>query len=78
MLTTKEKEILHSKGTAYPESDLDVLVEFRRGQKTFDHFMDLKFFLQNLFHKKIDLVLKNTLKPSLRQKILKEVVYAGI
>lgn len=26
-----------------PASDIDILVEFREGEETFDHFMDLKF-----------------------------------
>jgi len=40
--------------------------------------MDLKFFLQKRFGKKVDLVLKDALKPTIRQKILKEVLYAGV
>ena len=67
-----------ARGQENTRSDLDVLVEFNRGQKTFDHFMDSKFFLQKLFGKKIDLVLKDSLKPSLRQRILKEVICAGL
>ena len=67
-----------AKGQQHSKSDLDVLVEFKKGQKTFDHFMDLKFFLQKHFGKKVDLVLKDALKPSIRQKILKEVLYAGL
>jgi predicted nucleotidyltransferase len=29
------------RGEATPESDIDILVEFREGEETFDHFMDL-------------------------------------
>ena len=67
-----------AKGQQHPKSDMDVLVEFKRGQKTFDHFMDLKFFLQKHFGKKVDLVLKDALKPTIRQKVLQDVLYAGL
>ena len=39
------------------ESDIDVLVEFEKGKKTFDNYMDLKFFLEDLFQCKVDLVI---------------------
>ena len=37
-----------------PESDVDLLVEFTPGQKTFHNFMDLGFFLEELFGRKVD------------------------
>jgi predicted nucleotidyltransferase len=54
--------------------DLDFLVEFE--VKTFDAYMDLKDFLEELFGRPVDLVLADALKPSLRQGILAETVYA--
>ena len=39
----------HARGEERVDSDVDVLVEFVEGAKTFDHFMDLKFFLEDLF-----------------------------
>ncbi len=44
-------------GKATDDSDLDLLVEFH-GELTFDKYMDLKFFLEDLFDKKIDLVIR--------------------
>jgi predicted nucleotidyltransferase len=35
-------------------SDIDILVEFNRGEKAFDNYMELKFYLQKLFHRKVD------------------------
>ena len=55
-------------------SDLDFIVEFK--EKSFDNYMDLKFYLEELFGHHVDLVLENTLKPSLRPRILSEVIYA--
>jgi len=59
---------------AGPESDLDILVEL--AEPTFDHYMDLKFFLEELFQRPVDLVMVDTLKPRLKPIIDKEVVYA--
>ena len=60
-----------------PGSDIDVLVEFERGEKTFDNYMDLKFFLEELFACKVDLVVKEAIKPALKESILESVNYAS-
>lgn len=54
-------------------SDLDFLVEFE-GTATFDRYMDLKFFLEDLFDRPVDLVTKRSLKPQLSQTILAEAI----
>ncbi len=56
-------------------SDIDVLVEFEQGKKTFDNYMDLKFYLEDLLGVEVDLVIKSAIKPKLKEYILKEVVY---
>ena len=58
------------------ESDIDILVKFESGKKTFDNYMDLKFFLEDLFNRKVDLVVTEALKPDLKQYILESVKYA--
>lgn len=63
-----------ARGETKEISDLDFLVEFEN--KTFDNYMDLKSYLEELFHCKVDLVLPNTLKPRLRSRILEETIYA--
>jgi len=60
------------------KSDIDILVEFKKGVKTFDNYMDLKFFLEDLFNCKVDLVIVETLKPDLKSYILEKVRYAGV
>ncbi|MBW4659567.1 MAG: nucleotidyltransferase family protein [Drouetiella hepatica Uher 2000/2452] len=54
-------------------SDLDFLVEFE-GAATFDRYMDLKFFLEDLFEKPVDLVTKRSLKPQIQQAVLHEAI----
>lgn len=58
------------------KSDIDILVEFSHGGKTFDNYMELKFFLEKLFHRKVDLVIKDALKTGIKSHILSEVKYA--
>jgi len=65
-----------ARGEAKDSSDVDVLVEFEKGYKTFDNFMELKFYLENIFARKIDLVTVEALRPQLKDDILKEVSYA--
>jgi hypothetical protein len=59
-----------------PESDIDILVEFSKGKKSFHNYMQLKLFLEKIFKKKVDLVIKDAVRPELKQQILKGVVYA--
>ncbi len=59
-----------------PESDIDILVEFSEGRKSFHAYMQLKLFLERLFKKKVDLVIKEAVRPELKQDILEDVIYA--
>ena len=54
-------------------SDIDVLVEFD-GLPTFDNYMGLKFFLQDLFKRRVDLVTRDSIKPRMRQIIERDLV----
>jgi hypothetical protein len=63
-----------ARGEATARSDLDFLVEFEN--PSFDSYMDLLEYLEKLFGHPVDLVLANTLKPRLRDSILRETVPA--
>jgi len=63
-----------ARGDAGPESDVDILVEFQ-GSSTFDRYMDLKFFLEELLNRPVDLVTRKALKPRLRPYVEKEAIY---
>lgn len=58
------------------ESDIDILVEFELGKKTFDNYMELKFFLEGLFGYNVDLIISEAVKPRLKPYIMGEVIYA--
>ena len=66
------------RGEATEQSDVDILVEFEPGQKTFDNFMQLAFFLEDLLGRDVDLVTVESLSPHIGPHILKEVEYASI
>jgi len=63
-----------ARGGARPDSDIDILVEL--DEPTFDHYMDLKFYLEDLLGAPVDLVLADCIKPRLQPIIAQEVVYA--
>lgn len=66
----------YAKGEEKESSDIDILVEFMPGYKTFDNYMNLKFFLEKVLGKKIDLVIKEAVKSDLKKEILESVMYA--
>ena len=57
------------------ESDVDLLVEFDKGKKSFDNYMDLKFYLEDLFDRDVDLVIKGSVKKGLKSRVLGTVEY---
>ncbi|WP_340820073.1 nucleotidyltransferase family protein [Methanolobus sp. WCC4] len=65
-----------ARGEALKRSDVDVLVEFDEGKKTFNNYMDLKFYLEELFERDVDLVIETAIKPRLKEHIMREAVYA--
>jgi predicted nucleotidyltransferase len=52
---------------------VDLLVEFDEAP-TFDRFMDLKFFLEDLLSRRVDLVTRAALRPGMRPAIEREAV----
>jgi hypothetical protein len=63
------------KGKQQKDSDIDLFVEFLRGRKKFRNFMSLAFYLEDLFHRKVELVTPESLSPYLRPHIIKEIKY---
>ncbi len=58
------------------DSDIDVLVEFN-GKATFDGYMELKFYLENLLGRNVDLVTRDAVKPRMRPLIEQEAIYVA-
>lgn len=64
-----------ARGEDSPESDMDFVVEFQ--EKSFDAYMELKAFLEELFGRSVDLVIADAIKPRIRDSILGEAVHAS-
>ena len=61
-----------------PDSDVDVLVEFEPGRKTFDAFVHLALFLEDLLGRRVDLLTPESLSPYIGPHILSEVRYVAL
>jgi predicted nucleotidyltransferase len=67
----------YTRGEQTKKSDIDILVTFSKGaQIGFFKFLELEEFLTKKFGVKVDLVTKNALKPFIKERVLRETVYA--
>jgi uncharacterized protein len=62
------------RGEEGKKSDLDLLIDFRKSP-SFLEFMEIENYLADILGIKVDLVMKNSLKPRIGQHILSEVEY---
>lgn len=62
------------RGEAREDSDVDLLVEFQRPVGLFE-FIDLKGYLEDLLGCRVDLGTSASLRPQLRDAVLREAVY---
>ncbi len=66
-----------ARGQQGADSDVDVLVEFTPGSKTFDNFIQLASFLERLFGRRVELITPESLSPYLGPHILDEIEYVA-
>jgi len=62
-----------ARNKADKNSDVDMLVVFNQ-KASFDLFMDLKFYLEDLLGTKVDLVTDKALRPQIRRAIEQELI----
>ena len=67
-----------ARDAADAESDLDVLVEFAPGKKTYDNLFDLGALLEGRCGRRVELVTMDSLSPHLGPKILREARYVDL
>lgn len=60
------------------ESDVDLLVEFVPGEKSFDNFMAISFLLEEELERPVELVTREALSPHIGPHILQSVEYVEI
>jgi predicted nucleotidyltransferase len=61
---------------ARDDSDVDIMVGFDT-PPTFDVYMNLKFYLEELLGRKVDLVPKRTLKARIRSAVEREAIHVA-
>lgn len=62
---------------AGPHSDVDLLVEFRRSISLFDLFRLQHYLEDTLGVAKVDLVMRGSVRPALRDRVLAEAIHAA-
>ncbi len=60
------------------DSDIDLLVEFEKGQKTFDNFINLSFWLEEELKHPVELVTIDSMSPYIAPYITQEVEYVPL
>jgi hypothetical protein len=67
-----------AKGFQKPHSDVDILVAFEPGKHSLDNFMELSFFLEELFGRRVELLTLEGLSPHIGPHILREVEHVPL
>ena len=65
-------------GEQNEDSDVDLLVEFTKGQKNFRNFIGTATFTEDLLGRKVDLLTAQSLSPYIAPLIEKEIEYVQI
>ncbi|MEJ5197739.1 MAG: nucleotidyltransferase family protein [Anaerolineae bacterium] len=60
------------------DSDVDILVEFESGRKTYDNFVQVAFLLEDMFGRRVELITPEALSPYIGPHILREVEYVPL
>lgn len=63
------------RGEQRSKSDIDILVDFENDDMDLFTFIELKNYLSSRLGRKVDLVMKASLKPHIGKRIMDEVVY---
>jgi uncharacterized protein len=66
------------RGEQHSGSDIDLLVEFAPGRKSFDNFMELSLVLEEILQRRVELVTPESLSQYIGPHILREVEYAPL
>jgi len=59
-------------------SDIDLLVEFELGKKSFDNFINLAYFLEEVFGKRVELVTPESLSQFFKSEIAGRTEYVAV
>ena len=61
-----------------PDSDIDFWVEYEPGKKSFQNYMQLAFWLEDTFQRKIDLITPESISRHIAPYVEKELEYVPL
>ncbi len=64
------------RGEADAESDIDIAIKMKSDKKTLHNFLAVKRRIEAELGKKVDLGIESTLKPLVKERVEKEIIYA--
>lgn len=65
----------YARGEEKKNSDIDILIEYRKNDKSLLDFVGLKLDLEEKLRKKVDLVEYSTIRPRIKDRVLKEQLF---
>ena len=65
-----------ARGEQSAASDIDMVVEMEKDRKNIHSFLNLKRFLEKEMSREIDLGFEHSMKPAIKEKIIKQIIYA--
>jgi hypothetical protein len=68
----------HARGEEREGSDIDLIVEFAEGEKNYDNFIELCFFLEDLLGRKVDLLTPESMSPYIKPSVERDIYYETI
>jgi len=66
----------YARGEQRDDSDIDLAVEISKEKKALSSFFGIKRMIEKDFGKKVDLGIETTLKPIVKEQVIKEIIYA--
>jgi uncharacterized protein len=63
-----------ARGEESSMSDIDIVVDFTSTPDLFE-FFEIEEYLENILHRKIDLVREKSIKKQIKDRVLREVIY---
>ena len=60
------------------DSDIDFLIDFQKGKKTYQNFLDLAEYLESILGRRVEIVTPQSLSPYIGPHIIKTVEYVAL
>jgi len=67
-----------ARGESTPSSDIDVVLDFETGKKTYRNFIGTATFLEQILNRPVDVITSTGVSPYLKPYIKKDIQYVQI